>query len=79
MWLEGNTAEVSEGFLSDLIELSDWLELDGHQVDFNVFHFDDKASLSIEVYVDETFVGIATHWDDIIRLYDNYFEERVDN
>jgi len=74
-WVEGKTDKVSEGYLTDLTELMDWLELDGHQVDFNVEYMDDRANMEVEVYVDEQLVGVARSWDDLLKLYDAYFEE----
>jgi hypothetical protein len=74
MWIEGDTQPVSEQYLTDLTELMDWLELDGHQIDFNVVYLDDRADMDVEVYIDEQFAGKAGHWDDILHVVDHYFE-----
>jgi hypothetical protein len=78
MWIEGNASAISDVYYIALDNLMMWLEKDGHQVDFMVAYFDKMQDLEVEVYVDEQLVGLARHWDDIIKIYDSYFEEPVD-
>ncbi len=70
---------INPEFTTALIELADWLELDGYELDYEVIYFDDYASLEIEIYLDGILAGVAHHFDDITRVIDNYYEEGADN
>ena len=59
MWIEGNAYAIKDEFFNELDQHMSWLELDGHQVDFNIAYFEDHSDIEVEVYVDEQFVGVA--------------------